>query len=392
MKKNKKESYNYINDNIDLSNTLSSRIRLEIRKDVIMEKVNKKILGIITLTLLCTVIVINTKTQEEVQDKISINGDSFALLLDDKEITTIPNAGTYLVDYVCDNNSKITWDRETGQLSLSKNTKTKENCTLIFKTNPLVSELPQGSYVAYEGSNGCLKGGTATATITTSGQTLYENNNSCLGYNANANSDGSKDSTNGMYGYCSEPNYKYYVSGWRIAYVDLGRAYIISAGSPECTTRRNSTNGNEDYISDANLDAKKYCNENFVDDCTSDTDAHAINDTDYNKITAQATGTTGGYMYTAITGASRCGATASKEVCGYNNDLLDIGGNYWFAAANSTTSTNGVRWRPHRRDVLVGSETNAYGLRPVIRLSENVYVTDGSGTPEDPYQISNVSQ
>jgi len=33
------------------------------------------------------------------------------------------------------------------------------------------------------------------------------------------------------------------------------------------------------------------------------------------------------------------------------------------------------------------SDTHAYGLRPIIRLSSSVVVTGGSGTMEDPYTI-----
>ena len=355
-----------------------------------MRKVNKKIVGVISLCLILILVVIGsfTTNDNKLNTKVEIEGDYFALLVDDKESSTLPQAGVYLIDYTCDNNSKIEWDRSTGKLSISKNTSVTENCSLTFKTNPLASDLPQGSYIAYEGNNGCLRNGTATATVTTSGQGTNENSNSCLGYNANANIDGSKDSSNGMYGYCYDSNYRYYVSGWRIAYTKDNRAYIISAGSPECTTRRNSTNGNTDYITDSYLDAKKYCNSSYVDDCTSDTDVHAINDTDYNLMTAEATNTTGGYLYTSISGATKCGGVYSKEVCGYNNDLIDNGGYYWFASAYSASSVYGVYWDPYNRYVNRNDFTRAYGLRPVIRLSSSVYITGGSGTMDDPYTIA----
>ena len=358
-----------------------------------MRKVNKKIVGVISLCLILILVVIGsfTTNDNKLNEKVEIEGDYFALLVDDKESSTLPQAGVYLIDYTCDNNSKIEWDRSTGKLSISKNTSVTENCSLTFKTNPLASDLPQGSYIAYEGNNGCLRNGTATATVTTSGQGANENSNSCLGYNANANIDGSKDSTYGMYGYCYVGDYRYYVSGWRIAYTKDNRAYIISAGSPECTTRRNSTNGNADYITDSYLDAKKYCNSSYVDDCTSDTDVHAINDTDYNLMTAEATNTAGGYLYTSISGATKCGGVHSKEVCGYNNDLIDNGGYYWFASAYSASDPDGVSWYPAFRYVNSYSFTYAYGLRPVIRLSSSVYITGGSGTMDDPYVINNMT-
>ena len=319
-----------------------------------------------------------------------------SVTIDGEEVTSLPQSGTYtLSSYNCTNNSSLSWNTYTKSITFGTNStigEKGESCSLNFTQSTnyplLVDVVKQGDYIAYEGANGCLKGGTATATITTSGQTIYENSNSCLGYNANANSDGSKDSANGMYGYCNSTDYRYYVRGWRIAYTDSNRAYIISAGSPECTTRRNSTNGNEDYISDANLDAKKYCNSSFVDDCTSDTDVHAINDTDFNKITAQLTGTTGGYLYTSITGATKCGGVYSTQGCGYNNDLIDIGANYWYAVGYLTTSTNGVYWNAYGRVITQGDSTSNYGLRPVIRLSSNIYITGGSGTMDDPYTIT----
>ena len=191
-----------------------------------MRKVNKKSIGVISLCLILILVVIGsfTTNDNKLNTKVEIEGDYFALLVDDKESSTLPQAGVYLIDYTCDNNSKIEWDRSTGKLSISKNTSVTENCSLTFKTNPLASDLPQGSYIAYEGNNGCLRNGTATATVTTSGQGTNENSNSCLGYNANANIDGSKDSTYGMYGYCDTSNYRYYVSGWRIAYTKDNRA------------------------------------------------------------------------------------------------------------------------------------------------------------------------
>ena len=313
-----------------------------------------------------------------------------SVTIDGQKANSLPTSGTYeLSNYTCSKGSTLEWDTYKKSITFSAGTQKGESCSLEFTSSTdyplLIDKVKQGDYIAYEGNNGCLRNGTATASVTTSGQGANENSNSCLGYNAN--SDGSKDSTYGMYGYCYSSSYRYYVSGWRIAYTKDNRAYIISAGSPECTTRRNSTNGNTDYITDSYLDAKKYCNSSYVDDCTSDTDVHAINDTDYNLMTAEATNTTGGYLYTSISGATKCGGVYSKEVCGYNNDLIDNGGYYWFAAAYSASSTYGVFWNPYSRDVSNTSSTYANGLRPVIRLSSSVYITGGSGTMDDPYTI-----
>ena len=88
--------------------------------------------------LLFSIFAINGKTEEKGKPKIAINGDYFALLLDDEVTTTIPNAGTYLVDYTCDNGSEITWNRETGELSLSKNTLPFANTVIPHFTHALV--------------------------------------------------------------------------------------------------------------------------------------------------------------------------------------------------------------------------------------------------------------
>ena len=118
-------------------------------------------------------------------------------------------------------------------------------------------------------------------------------------------------------------------------------------------------------------------------------DAWAINDNDYNMITSQITGTSGGYLYDSISGATKCGGVFSTEVCGYNNDLIDNGGYYWFAAKYSSSDATGVYWYPLYRYVSNSSYAYASGLRPVISLSSTVYVTGGSGTSVDPYTIAN---
>ena len=307
-----------------------------------------------------------------------MDGDTFALLLDDESIGALPSAGTYLIDYSCDHGSEMSWNRETGELSISKNSSVAENCTLTFKTKPLVSELKQGDYVAYEGNNGCMKGGTPVT-----GTSDAESGNSCLGYNANETLD-----TNGnTYGYCYSGNYKFYVKGWRIAYTEDNRAYLVSAGSPECNTRTSST-ANATYINEANEKAKKYCNSAFVDgDCSDNSDAWAISDTDFYKMTSQIIGGEGRHL-TSYYGSSYCNVVSSNQACGYNNDLIDNGGFYWFAAS-STASDGGVCWYPHYRYVFYNYYTYAYGLRPIIRLSSSVYVTGGSGTMDDPYTIAN---
>ena len=82
-----------------------------------------------------------------------------------------------------------------------------------------------------------------------------------------------------------------------------------------------------------------------------------------------------------------CSASYSYHECGYNNDLIDNGGYYWFAASYSSSINFGVNWSPFDRYVSYITYTDSYGLRPVISLSSSVFVTGGKGTMDDPYTI-----
>ncbi len=220
--------------------------------------------------------------------------------------------------------------------------------------------------------------------IPVTGTSDAESGNSCLGYNAND----TLDTNSNTYGYCASNAYKFSVKGWRIAYTEDDRVYLVSAGSPECNTRTEST-ANATYIGEANEKAKKYCNASFVDgDCSDNSDVWAISDTDFYKMTSQISGGEGSHL-TSYYGEPNCLGVSSNLSCGYNNDLIDNGGFYWLAASYTASSTSGLRWRPTTRTVYLGNGLSAYGLRPIIRLSSSVYVTGGSGTMEDPYTIAN---
>ena len=366
----------------------------------------------------------NFFSSSKMQAVVNYNGANLRISIDGADVTTLPTTGTYyLTNYVCDNSkTKVIWDNDKYELVFSDG---KDgggiSCDITLKSNPLLSEMPVGSYVVYEGKGGTLtsengsnsievKCQNDTSLVSPDNEQLEtESPQSCLGKNARID----KDTTGYTYGYCNNDEYRYYVQGWRIAYIDdnTNKVAIISAGSPECNNRPSSTN-NETYIKKANALALKYCNPNFVDgdsngnkctcvgiDSDSDgrydqcssisADAWAINDDTFNKMTEQATGVTGGgYLYNSINGATKCGEILSMRVCGYKNDLIDIGGYYWFAASSGSNS-DGVFWRPSARYVYYRSSSEAYGLRPVISLSSSVYVTGGKGTMNNPYTICN---
>lgn len=310
----------------------------------------------------------------------------------EKQISTIAE----LKDSVIDNGIIAAGQKIDYKLRLWIDSNVEENSQIEGKTrsyhlkidayeNVLLSKAKQGDYIAYKGNNGCLleKNGTT-------GTGNAENGNSCLGYNANESL-----TNNNTYGYCNRDNFKFKVRGWRIAYIKSGRAYLVSAGSPECKSRPSSVN-NATYISQANARAKRYCNSEFVDgNCTDNKDSWAINDTDFFEMTKTTYGT-GRHLgaYYSSNESLICANKPTSRVCGIGNDLYENGGEYWFAAANKAADgapaqTFGIMWAVKPSQVYIDVGTGSLGLRPIIRLSSSVYITGGSGTMDDPYTIAN---
>lgn len=129
--------------------------------------------------------------------------------------------------------------------------------------------------------------------------------------------------------------------------------------------------------------ASDYCNVGFVDNECSSSDVWPMSNADFQKVTYAISGTNSNL--TSEYGTPYCANIYSMASCGYGNDLIDNGGYYWFAANSGAL---GVGWDPDDRYV-IACDGFAYGLRPIISLSSSVYVTGGSGTMEDPWQISN---
>ena len=335
-----------------------------------------------------------------------------SITIDGETSNSLPTSGYYNMSSSCAKGSDLSWDPTSKTITYNSGSYINDTCILTFTKNinyPLLNTMPVGSYVAYTGSGGmvgnkkvsCQIGGNASSS-TASAET--EAPNSCSGQNARED----LDTSGYTYGYCSRTHDKYYTTGWRIAYIKDNKPIIVSAGSPECNTRTSST-ANVTYIETANAKALKYCNTKYVDgNCTCadsnrdglcddvSTDAWAINDTDFYYMTKAISGygkrlTSGssslGDSGGALGNGLSCYQQYSYQECGYNNDLIDNGGFYWFAAQDSSTSTNGVYWDKVSRYIYSYSSTDAYGLRPVISLSSSVYVTGGSGTIDDPYTI-----
>lgn len=222
-----------------------------------------------------------------------------------------------------------------------------------------LNTVSSGSYVKYTGTNGC------------SGK-------SCEGQNANYMN--SSDM-----GYCSNSSYKFNASGWRVAYVSDGTAYLTSAGSPECMCTDSSgnastscsnyetTEGVPNHLTNLNSKALTYCNSTYAyGGICNNSSAWNMSDGDFQKITEDTLG------------------TAFNKDSGYYDDfsIINNGGYYWFATPHSAYLTYSFFWGANRRRMGGSASNSAFGVRPVLRLKSSVIATGGSGTMNDPYTIA----
>lgn len=344
---------------------------------------------------------------------VKYNGNNLKINVDGKQVSMIPVGHYYLTNYKCNDSSiEIDWDSNNGKISLSNVSSGVAYCDLEFESNPLLSKMPIGSYVEYIGLGGtvgegnvmCQNGGAPSSTVVTD---ETEAPNSCNGQNARED----LDKSNYTYGYCSDSSYKYYATGWRIAYVKDGKAKIVSAGAPECLSYTGTSDKEKmTFLKKLNALALKYCNMNYVDgDCSCvgnadskicdspSNDAWAMNDADFYYITKKLSGygkrlskdtsvlgdsggTLGDNLY--------CLDKRGYKECGYNSDLLDNGGNYLFGLS----SFNDVFvWSAYNRGIKnysIKEFSGSIGFRPVINLSSDVVVIGGNGTMDNPYKIA----
>jgi len=228
-----------------------------------------------------------------------------------------------------------------------------------------LSEVEAGSYVAYTGNNGC-------------------EGDHCSGANANSSSTSN--------GYCENSSYEFNSSGWRVAYSNNGNTYIVSAGATDCMCTNSSGNYSLNASCDANASSdeyhfknldeisQKYCNTKYVDGgvCNSTT-VRAINGNDFEQITGTAIG--------------NC-IIKSTENCGSNNNLINNGGYYWVSTPNASMSLASFMdaynncFGTEDPEFYSYAYQYSYGVRPVIKLDNKIIITGGTGTEDDPYQIS----
>ena len=304
----------------------------------------------------------------------SISSDIVIARSSDSTVNTsgsISNGGDVTTTIIVKNNSSSNIKVNIGVASSLKSTSDIEylggkklitGTTSVYKK---LSSVEVGSYVKYTGNNGC------------SGK-------ACEGENANYVS--SSDM-----GYCYNSKFKYSSNGWRVAYIQNGSAYLTTGGSPECmSTDENGvasseivstydvTSGAPKHRANLNAYALKYCNSTYAYGgiCNSSS-IWNMNETDFKKITGSTLSLTS------------CYKLSENKNCGYQNDLIDNAGFYWYSEMDSSNSHNTFYWDPNMRVNDFSYSRFNLGIRPVIRLKSSIVVTGGSGTMEDPYVISN---
>lgn len=218
---------------------------------------------------------------------------------------------------------------------------------------PTLMDVDVGSYIAYSGDNGC-------------------SGDACLGKNANY-----VDEFN--MGYCDATGANSYKSsGFRIAYSDEDSIYLVSAGAVECINLESSENSDdyEEYLSGLNKIALKYCNSSYAygDVCDSDS-AWIINTWDFKNITA------------SILDDDNCIASNEDEKCGYKNDLIDVGGDYFYMFKTDNVFDKLFYWNPNERYVTDKVKEDLYGVRPILKLKKEILIKSGKGTYAEPYVI-----
>ena len=218
-----------------------------------------------------------------------------------------------------------------------------DNSVLIADTSFLLSQASVGSYVDYgiDGVEGCL---------------------------------GTFNSTDTM-----------------LAYVEEGVPYLISAGAAYCDYIEENVNVTSvvGLYDDAKSNASSYCNSVFAygGECVTNTVSGEV--VDHATTTVWPIDTED---FATITGSAieSCSGSISAE-CGTGNVLLDNEDIYWIFPDYTMvgdvykiklwSSGGGFSWF----DV----NAQSAGVRYVYKLDENVYVTGGSGTVDDPYTIEN---
>ena len=370
-----------------------------------------------------------------------------SITIDGASSDSLPVDGYYTMSSTCTKGSSLTWDGYSKTITYSKGSKVGDSCNLVFTkdtSTKLLNTVSVGSYVKYMGNNGCdgnhCAGDNANYVsdddmgycsnssygfIVNGWRVAYIKDNSaylvsagapeCVAtYVENISASTSNQSLSSNYYYGSgyvfdEVKGKYRLTGvtsstlsWSSNYNSIieNTPYTCKSTSStgtcsimyKVTAYSSSTQGTTipyynydgagvvNHIAHLNKAALKYCNPNYAYNGVCDvTSSWSINDSDYQIITTN--------MGTKKT-LSNCNGDYGSRACGFNNDLIDNGGYYWFATPYSASSAYTFYWFPCYRNVDYGyASGGAYGVRPVLRLRSSVSVMSGSGTYKDPYVI-----
>ena len=369
-----------------------------------------------------------------------------SITIDGASSDSLPVDGYYTMSSTCSKGSTLSWNKYSKTITYSKGSKVGDSCSLVFTkdtSTKLLNTVSVGSYVKYMGNNGCdgnhcagdnanyvsdddmgYCSDTSYGFIVNGWRVAYIKDNSaylvsagapeCVAtYVENISASTSDQSLSSNYYYGSgyvfdEVKGKYRLTGvtsttlaWSSNYNSIIENTPYTCKSPSsadpCTMMykviaySSSTQGkvitynNYDgagvvnHIAHLNKAALKYCNTNYAYNGVCDvTSSWSINDSDYQIITTNI-----GTKKTL----SDCNSTYGSRACGFNNDLIDNGGYYWFATPDSASSANTFNWIPINRYVHRDTSNRMYGVRPVLRLRSSVSVMSGSGTYKDPYVI-----
>ena len=369
-----------------------------------------------------------------------------SITIDGASSDSLPVDGYYTMSSTCTKGSTLSWDGYSKTITYSKGSKVNDSCSLVFisaTSSKLLNTVKSGSYVKYVGDNGCdgnhcagynanyvsdddmgYCSNSSSGFIVNGWRVAYIKDNSaylvsagapeCVAtYVENVSNSTSNQSLSSNYYYGSGYHFdqntgKYSLTGvtsttlaWSSNYNGIieNTPYTCKSTSSTgtCATLykivqySNSTtgigysytnyeaNGVPKHLSRLNEAALKYCNTNYAYNGVCDvTSSWSINDSDYQIITTNI-----GTKETL----SNCNGVYGSRACGFNNDLIDNGGYYWFATPRSASSAYAFLWYPHFRYVLNVTSNGAHGVRPVLRLRSSVSVMSGSGTYKDPYVI-----
>ena len=393
---------------------------------------------------------INVLSRVNFTEKDFSNPDLYVsnIKIDGNKVNYLPVDGYYDMEAVCEKGSKLSWEPYSKTLIYENGSKSNDKCSLSFTSvtsNKLLNTVEPGSYVKYVGNNGCdgkhCEGqnanyendkrmgycGNEKNYFTVNGwRVLYVKDGSAYLVSAGApecvqtyavnpdvdnpmelaSIDGGDVSLYYGSGYTFDENTGVYtLTGFTSSALSaLNDADSIIEDTPytcingtssTCTTMHkvysiDSTNGvmaipyyNYDgvgvpnHIKKLNRIARTYCNKKFAYKGVCDENsAWAMNSNDFEAVFNKN-------MYIN----NECFNVLSNVVCGYNNNLIDVGSQYWFANEQDYSSSKALFWYWNRH-VSSDISSSLYGIRPVIRLDSKVLVSGGAGTYEDPYLIT----